>query len=170
MNINGIGGSSATTAIAPNDLQGSQRPSSIPPAGSGPAATTTISTPGELFSKLQQLQEKDPAQFKQVMSSLASDLRSEAAKTDGPQSAFMTKLADRFDQAAQSGNLSAAKPDEAQGAQGAHKHHGHGHHHHGGGGIGDMAGVLQNALDKVNQALAAPAAADGSSPTTAPQS
>jgi hypothetical protein len=65
-----------------------------------------------------------------VLSDIADKLKA-AAQQDGGQSRqdnFLAKLADRFDQASQTGDLSALQP-----------HH---HHHHGGGGA--AAAYAQN--------------------------
>jgi hypothetical protein len=55
------------------------------------AAPTNISKPAELLQKLQQLQQQDPAQFKQVLSQLANTLQQVADKS-GNSSGIAAKI------------------------------------------------------------------------------
>lgn len=83
--------------------------------------TTQVSGPGQLLAKLKQLQQTDPAKFKQVMTNLTDALKKDAQNaTDPKDQKFLNDLAAKFDAAGQSGDLSSLAP------QGAH----HGHHHH----------------------------------------
>src|SRR5262249_29576746 len=114
---------SATTTVSPltstsatsgvTGAVGSQ-PSAPEPAAAGDR--THFSTFGELMSKLQELQSADPDKAKQVLSSIATALSDKAQTGDAPDS-HLQDLADRFAQAAQTGDLSVLRP------------HG-GHHHH----------------------------------------
>jgi hypothetical protein len=70
---------------------------------------THLSKLGELFSKLQDLESSDPAKAKQVLSSIASTL-SEKANSPDNRDPHLQELADKFTQAAQTGDLSALKP------------------------------------------------------------
>lgn len=101
---------------------------------SGSAASVDISKPGQLFSKLKNLETSDPDQFKQVMTDVSNSLKV-TAQQDGstPDGQALSALADKFAQAASSGNLSPLQP-----AQGHHGHHGH----HGHGGQGGQAGAV----------------------------
>lgn len=171
MGIGGIGSASRVGGIEQVQSVDVSRPSSIPP---GPAdtsaATTNISKPGELLGKLQLLEQQDPAKFKEIVTGLAESLRKDASQAGASDSSWLNKLADRFDQVASTGNLSALEPtsqsqaQSAQGAGGAQHHHHGGHGHHGHGGSGSLASLFSNALDQVNQALGA-----GTSSSTDPQ-
>jgi hypothetical protein len=153
--------SSTSNAYATSAINGSTKsPSSIPPPVGGAAASANISKPGELFSKLQQLSQQDPAKFKQVAGQIGAELKT-AANASG--NTALSKLADQLTQASQSGSLT--DPSQQSGAGKAHGHH-HGHHHGGGGGGPSAASsgaqspssavvsAFTNALDEVNQALA----------------
>jgi len=77
----------------------------------------------EMMQKLSDLQTSDPDKFKQVAQSI-SDKLTEAAKnsTDSKASDMLTKMADKFASAAQSGDMSSLTPPQhtagAAGAQG----------------------------------------------------
>ncbi len=75
------------------------------------------------MSELNDLATSDPAKFKQVTSDIAQKLRDAASSASGGQADFLTKLADKFQQASDSGGVSASKPPAGAGG-----HHG-GHHH-----------------------------------------
>lgn len=73
--------------------------------------SASISDPGELFAKLQQLQESDPDKFKELMTSIADQLTSAAADQDDEQaSSMLTDLASKFSSAAETGDLSSLQP------------------------------------------------------------
>jgi len=113
---------SATTTVSPltpasatsgvTGAVGSQ-PSAPDPTAAGDR--THFSTFGELMSKLQELQTADPDKAKQVLSSIATALNEKASTDDAP--GHLQDLADRFAQAAQTGDLSALRP------RGGHHHH-----------------------------------------------
>jgi len=105
-----------------------------PPATN--AAATTPGAPssdqinfsqvGQLFQELSQLQTQNPSAFQQVMQDAVTKLQDAAKQQTDPNAAqFLNNLADRFQQAANTGNLSALQP-----ANEAHHAHGHHHHHH----------------------------------------
>lgn len=81
-------------------------------------ATATVSStdsadfsePAEFYSQLQQLQSTDPATAKEVMSEIASKLREKAKDLSGKQAEMMNGLADKFEQAAKTGDISLVKP------------------------------------------------------------
>ena len=88
-----------------------------------------VSQFAQLMQKLQQLQTSNPAEFKQVMSDAAKQLKTAAAQSTAPaQAKFLTNLADKFQKAADTGDLSALQSQS--GTAGAYAHHGR--HHHGG--------------------------------------
>jgi hypothetical protein len=92
--------------------------------GSGDSAK--ISPVGRLTSDLQQLQQKDPDKLKEVLSDIATMLKdasqqqSNGAEGSGSSGDFLSRLADRFQKAADTGDLSALRPPHGHG-------HGHGH-------------------------------------------
>jgi hypothetical protein len=78
---------------------------------------TQFSKMGELMSQLQNLETTDPTKAKQVLTSIASSLTDQANSSSDP---HLQALADKFTQAANTGDLSALKPT---GGGGAHHHH-----------------------------------------------
>ena len=88
-----------------------------------------VSQFAQVMQQLQQLQTSNPAEFKQVMSDAASQLKTAAAQATNPaQATFLTDLSDRFQKAADTGNLSALQPQNS--ASGTYVRHGHHGHHH----------------------------------------
>jgi hypothetical protein len=122
MNISSTTLSPVTSTTATSATAQVSSAQSFDPATSGVAGAdqTQLSKMGELMSQLQDLENTNPDQAKQVLSNIASQLSDQANTTNDP---HMQQLSDKFAQAAQTGDLSGLKP------QG-----GHGHHHHGGGG------------------------------------
>lgn len=114
MTISSVTSTQPTLAVA----QIAQPPAAPPAAASDPTGGTQLSRFGQFLSKLQSLEQSDPAQAKQVLETIASKVKDPT-------------LAQKFQQAAQTGDLSGLQPP-AQGAQGAQAggHH-HGHHHRG---------------------------------------
>jgi hypothetical protein len=168
MNVNGIGGSPLSAVSNATTSHTAKTRSSIPPAN-GASASTNISKPAELLQKLQQLQQQDPTQFKQVVSQLADSLQQVADKS-GDSNSMAARLATALKKVADTGDLSSlqsamqppgmaaavqsanaatgtAAPSSAQAAQ---KHH-HGHHHGGGGGA--VAAAFSTAFSQIDAAL-----------------
>jgi hypothetical protein len=87
----------------------------------GSASSPNLSKMGSLMSKLQDLEQTDPAKAKSVLAKISQDLKAQADKTGDTK---LSALADKFDQASQSGDLSGLKPKGA----GGHHHGGGGHH------------------------------------------
>lgn len=77
---------------------------------------TKLSKLGELMSKLQDLESSDPAKAKQVLTSIASAL-TDKANAAGSSDPHLQELADKFTEAAKTGDLSGLKPKG-----GAHHH------------------------------------------------
>ena len=140
----------STTASSTGAVQ--RRDSSIPPPAG--AASSSISQQGSIFSQLQQLSQQDPTRFKQVMSEMAKEIRTDASKQTGAAADRLSQMASRMDQVASSGDMSQlAPPQPPQGAQqGAAAYQGAsgGHHHHHGGGA--MANDLQQAFESAMSA------------------
>jgi hypothetical protein len=156
MNINSVGSSNTLASlIQTNSTTGGS--SSSATSSTGAATQTHVSPLGELMSKLQQLQQQDPAQFKQVAGQLATSLQ-QAAQQSGDSNGFLSQLANGLQQAAQTGQMPTFQPPTAASAQAASgqtvKHHGSGHHRHGGGeASGAVKAAFSTALTQVNAAL-----------------
>jgi hypothetical protein len=150
------------------------RPSSVPP-GMGGAGSTSISTPGQFFSQMQQLSQQNPTEFKSVAAQVAKVFQTAASEASGPQAQVLTNLANQLTQAAQTGTLQSAQPAEAsqatQSAQtspsagGARGHH---HHHRHGAGKGSMSqsSGVQQAFQSAMQVLTQATSSGGSSLST----
>jgi len=123
-----------------------------------------LSDPGQLFQQLQQLQQKDPDQLTTVLKDIADKLRSVAgagSTTDASSTSsasptalttdakaagadFLTKLADRFDAASDSGDLSSLVPPGApNGAGGSRAEHAYRSAERSGGGDGTLQALFQ---------------------------
>jgi hypothetical protein len=118
MDINGINSSSAISQLLTNQTSASSA------AGSVPTDSNDLSPLAKLMNELQQLQQSDPDKFKSVMSDIADKLKADAQNATGSDATFLNKLASKFDQAAQTGQM----PDlqfKAPSAAGGHHHHHH---------------------------------------------
>src|SRR5580692_6722956 len=100
MTIQGISSSFLTSPLAaPTSVTSTQgSPSSIPPPMQGGSSTSSISSPAQLFSQLQQLSQSDPALFKTVASQLATSFQNAASQASGPAAKFLTNLSNMFTQ------------------------------------------------------------------------
>jgi hypothetical protein len=121
MNIGGIG-TSVTQALAQVTAVSSQESGaaqSVNGAANG-ADESKMSGPGQIMAKLKDLQQSDPAKFKQVMQAVSESLKEQAQSASDPQEQkALTQVAGQFAQAAQSGDLSALRPQGGQDAHGA---------------------------------------------------
>jgi hypothetical protein len=144
-------------------------PRSVPPPMAGDASRTTISKPGQLLSELQDLAASDPAKFKEVTADLAKKLGDAASQATGSDAAMLGKMADRFEQASQTGQLQPPGGAGGAGGAGATSAHHHHHHHYSGGSASgssassvssvssvssDVDQAFSDALTTVSQALA----------------
>lgn len=68
------------------------------------------SKPGEVLNKLAQLLESDPDKFKEVTAKIAEKLKEAAASATGQDAERLNSLAEKFQQASDSGDLSALQP------------------------------------------------------------
>jgi hypothetical protein len=124
MTISSISSTTPTTPLSNVSAISGSLAASDPGAVAGAGSDTTqLSKMGDLMSKLQSLESSDPAKAKQVLTQIATTLKSQAGSDPK-----LASVAAKFDQAAQTGNLSALQPNQGGG------HHGGHHHHHGGGG------------------------------------
>lgn len=93
----------STTAAQPPD----RVESPPPPEG---AANTQLSRPARLISKLSQLRDSAPDQFKQAVSTIASELRSVSEQDSGMGAKLLVDLANKLDQAANEAERAATRP------------------------------------------------------------
>jgi hypothetical protein len=100
--------SSASGATAPGSDLSALNALLVPSTGSVDSAL--ISSPGQLYSQLQQLQSQNPDQFQQVTSTIAGQLASAAAQAPGGAGSFLETLASQFQSAAQTGDASVLQP------------------------------------------------------------
>lgn len=122
MNINSVTGTSSLYSVG--NVDPTQIVQSATDVDNTDAAPTNVSQMGSLMSELQQLSKSDPTKFKQVTSEIADKLKAEAGDATG-KADFLNKLADKFQEASKTGDMSSLKPDQGkQGAKGAHHHHG----------------------------------------------
>lgn len=96
--------------------------------------SSSVSSPGQLFSELQKLSQSDPAEFKKITAQIATQLQAAAKNsTNSEQANFLNQMAANFQKASQSGNFSDLFPNQSQtsnsvgGTGGGHHHHAHGH-------------------------------------------
>lgn len=121
--------SSVSSLTTPTNQSNVDAPPDFGPGGA------QLSKMGSLMSQLQNLESTDPTKAKQVLTNIASAL-SDKAKAAGNTDPHLQDLADKFSQAAQTGDLSGLKPSGPPG--GAHEHH---HHHHASSGGSDGSGT-----------------------------
>lgn len=104
MSITNVSAATATTQVASVSRASRTHSSEAPKEGGG----TKLSKMGELVGQLQELQASDPEKAKAVLSKIAEQLK---AKADESGDDKMSALADKFASAAESGDLSALKPN-----------------------------------------------------------
>jgi hypothetical protein len=120
MDINSIGSGYGIDALTASQTAATQSTS----AGNGVASDSAQLSPmADLLNQLQQLQQTDPDKFKSVMSSIADTLKADAQNATGPKAQRLNALADKFSQAAQTGQMPDLQPKGQQGASGHHHHH-----------------------------------------------
>ena len=101
-------------------------PGRPPPAAARHVDRSDISALASLLSQLQQLQQSDPGKVTQVLASVAGTLQAEASQASVAPALLLGQLAERFQQAAETGNLSALLPAGPGAPQpGPAPHHGH---------------------------------------------
>jgi hypothetical protein len=110
--------------------------------------SSQVSPFAQLMSTLQQLQQSNPAQYKQITATLASNLQQAATTAQNSGEAgeanALNQLATSFNQASQSGQLPAFLQ---QGTQAGQMHH---HHHGGAQGLGqDLNSISQTILSRL---------------------
>jgi hypothetical protein len=88
-----------------------------PPPPPEQAASTQLSRTGRLISKLSQLRDSAPEQFRQAVSNIASELRSVSEKDSGMGATLLVDLANELDRAASDAERSAAAPSSSTDAE-----------------------------------------------------
>jgi len=105
------------------------------------------------LNELQQLQQQNPTQFKQVLSEVTSQLQQAASQASASgnttQANNLTNLATTFQNAESGGPLPTAQQLQQAGLVGHHHHH-HGHH----GGQSSLMNLFQTSSDTDSQTLA----------------
>jgi hypothetical protein len=165
MNVNSITSQSLLSSISSG--------SSIAPAQSASVSTADgadLSGLAQFFSALKQLSVSNPSQFKQITAQISQQLNAAAqSATDPNEAQQLTAVANRFQQASQTGDFSSLLPQQQSGADASTSasgstqgHHGH-HHHHGGYSQASsgtetntqdaLASILANAAPQVQSAL-----------------
>ncbi len=126
---------SAVSTLFPNWAQLQNNNSSSTAGSSGtslaalaaqPAATAQISPAAQFMSMLQQIQQQNPAQFKQVAAKIAVGLEKQAQQAqsngDTANATQLNQLAADFQNSAKTGQLPPVQDVQAAGL-GAHNHH-----------------------------------------------
>jgi hypothetical protein len=163
MAINAVSGSTSVASILPSydkDADDIQSTGGVLPS----ATQTTVSPEGGLFGQLSQLSQSNPDEFKQVAAEISQKLKDEAGQATGDKATFLNNLADKFNQAAQSGDMSSLKPSSS------HGHHKHGHHHGGAGASGQggqdsLSQIIQQALTDVTGSSRSASTSSAATPT-----
>ncbi|HUO49550.1 MAG TPA: hypothetical protein VMU09_12015 [Acidimicrobiales bacterium] len=163
MNVNTVGttgslvGASSTAAVGTSSTDAATDVDAL-----FPATQSSISGPGSLFGELASLAQSNPDEFKKVAGDIAQKLKAAAANATGDQAKFLSSMADKFGQAAQSGDMSVLRPGGPGGSGGAQHAH---HHRHGGSGqaSGDSG---SSAFQELSQIISS-ALQDDSSTTSA---
>jgi hypothetical protein len=135
MSISSISSSAVAQAAAVSQVAPSTVAASSASTDTAAPSSTSFSQMGQLMSQLQSLEQSDPDKAKTVLAKIGSDLSS-----SNPQ------LAAKFNQASQSGDLSALQPSKGAG--------GHHHHHHGGGGSPTSPTAQASAYDQSSDPMA----------------
>lgn len=83
-----------------------------PPGGMGPGGDTAMFSKGaERMEQLSKLASEDPEAFKEATAEIASKLDEEAAGASGHKADMLGKIADKFRDASESGNMEDLRPD-----------------------------------------------------------
>jgi hypothetical protein len=135
MSISSISSSAVAQAAAVSQVAPSTVAASSASTDTAAPSSTSFSQMGQLMSQLQSLEQSDPDKAKTVLAKIGSDLSS-----SNPQ------LAAKFNQASQTGDLSALQPSKGAG--------GHHHHHHGGGGSPTSPTAQASAYDQSSDPMA----------------
>lgn len=100
--------------------------SAKPSPSTASTGSVDLSEAAQLFSKLQNLSQTNPSQFKQLTSQISSQLQTAAQSATGSAQSFLSTLSTEFQSASQTGTTAPLRPAQAQTAIGGHRHH---HYH-----------------------------------------
>jgi HSP90 family molecular chaperone len=120
MNISNIGSNFGIDSLTPTPSTAAQVPATD---ATSTTASTQLSPMATLLNQLQKLQQSDPSKFKSVMSSIADALKGDAQNATGQQAQRLNDLADKFSQAAQTGQMPDLQPPGQQQGAAGHAHH-----------------------------------------------
>jgi hypothetical protein len=103
VNSRSVSGANQPGPISPRPAvpRGKNESNGTPSAASDP---TDVSAKGQLMSKLSQLEQADPKQFKGAVSSLVAELRQASARESGLGAKMMAQLAGKLDKVIEDGN------------------------------------------------------------------
>ncbi|HET8933854.1 MAG TPA: hypothetical protein VFN67_10455 [Polyangiales bacterium] len=99
----------ATQAAQPAAASGSEAAAPTTDTAERPAAISRFTPAGRLLNALQSFEDRHPEQTKEILGNIADKLRSDAERA-GPFSDRLNKWADRFQAAADSGDMSQLMP------------------------------------------------------------
>lgn len=163
MAIPAISGAIGSLAVKGLSSAVRQARSQVDRDGDGDDGGPKVSQRGQMMAQLQKLQQQDPAKFKQFMADEAAKLKDAAAQASGEDAKRLSNLADKFQQSASSGDLSAFQPkqqSQASNSQAAAAVQAYqktraqgGHHHHGGQGGGAVGQALEAVKSDLQAAL-----------------
>jgi hypothetical protein len=120
-----LGAASQVMSMFSSNKTASNAPGSTDPLSIlDSSGNVDLSQAAQVFSKLQNLSQSNPTQFKQLTAKISSQLQTEAQSATGSASTFLSDLANQFQTASQTGNTSSLQPQTA--SPGGHHH---GHHH-----------------------------------------
>jgi hypothetical protein len=105
-------GSSSTQSVGAASSGSNTLASILGGSASSAGDTAQISGPGQLFAQLQQLQQSNPTQFKQLTSQIAGQLQTAATQVTGGEAGFLANLATKFQTASQTGDVSSLQPSQ----------------------------------------------------------
>jgi len=164
MSINPVGSAAAANPVS--SLKSVSRPNDPDEVAATPGISVQMSPMGGLMNELTSLAQSDPDKFKQVTAQISQQLTDAAAQQSGHAADFLTKMADRFKQASQSGNASDLSPQGHHGPHQAGGHHAHKQYAQADDPTGQStdpnnsrAAVMKSVEDIISQALQATTAA-----------
>ena len=150
--LNNLSSSYLQSLLQSNSTTGNSSSSTGTSSVSAQSENTQLSPFAQLMSTLQQLQQSNPTEYKQVTQQIATNLQTAAqtATADGnsTQASQLNELATDFTSASQSGQLPNMQ-DLAQAIGGGHHHH----HAHGGSSAADSSS--SSSSTQLSQLLAA---------------
>ncbi|HEX4456557.1 MAG TPA: hypothetical protein VIA18_01225 [Polyangia bacterium] len=111
----------ASSTTATGSLSGLTTPTTTPATSTSSNAlgSAAVSSFAQFLSKLQNLAQTNPTKEKSVLNDIASKLQTQAQASGGDAGQRLSQMADRFSQAAQTGDLSALQSKTPSGNGGA---------------------------------------------------